>query len=99
MEFCIGQALQTCFPEEFRELMIADSHASHFRVLKLDGWLPQSSFYGFSEELYFECIGQNFEQIEAELEIANSINNPKLEAAVRKLLLRQLAEELKKIKK
>lgn len=56
MEFCIGQALQTCFPEEFRELIIADNLASHFRVLKLDGWLPQSSYYGFSEELYFECI-------------------------------------------
>lgn len=99
MEFCIGQALQTCFPEEFRELIIADNLASHFRVLKLDGWLPQSSYYGFSEELYFECIGQNFEQIEAELNFANSINNSKLEAAFRKFLLSQLAEELKKIKK
>ena len=98
-EFCIGLALQTYFPEEFRELIIADNMGFYFRFLMIDGWIPLPSYYGDSDQFYYECIDQKFEQIETELNFANSINNSKLEAAFRKFLLSQLTEELKKIKK
>ena len=90
MELCIGIALQTYFPDAFLELVIADNLASHFRFLKLDEWLPQSSCYGDSEELYHECVGQKIEQLEAELKSANRINKLKVDANISMRLARKL---------